>query len=839
MHQRVRALLAVLLTLTITLAIGLNEESFQAQEASTFFYVAPNGNDENPGTIDAPFQTIQKARDVVRSVTGNVTVYLRAGTYQPATPITLTSSDSGKSGTVTYQAYQQETVVVRGSRTITNFTATGNGVYSASLPSNEVGQVGVEAVYIDGSRLEPARFPNYIQPSFNATDPWAGNFSFVANQAASKNSITYSSGLDPSSWTNPTTGRVNIFTATNYTNEIVNIASVDLANRRINLATNTYYDIVPGNRFFVSHIKEELDAPGEWFYSSAEQKLNIIPPAGVDMATARVTVPVLRTIFQLQDVHQVALANIRVEETNEAGIVIDSGSQITLADLTIQNVLSDGVRLNGAISDIVIDNNFIQKTGQNGILVAPNETYRKTLTSQNIVIRQNTIREAGVVIKTGYGIRLDKTVGVEIRNNTISSLPRGGIFIIGNDNVVDKNVVRDTNRETEDSAAIVLLGRSWLYRGNTITNNFIADTGGYGLDSNGWVYKYFTWGVYLDDFMSGTVVTNNIISRSIRGAFQLHGGRDTRIINNVFAQNLGTANGYLQGIDAADGYYATMWQEMQNMESNGFDRTKYFDRYPELTTVRQSFSNSDAFANNTLTKNIYYFPDRPNTHQYWVRYFIGTEGSSTNQNLIWNGNQPIYVTHPESPGGQLTWEEWLVSGNDTTSLIADPLFVDPLTDNYQLPKTSPAFQIGFSPFMNSNWNPGDDNQSQDSRLFNDNEEDNEPDPPGSDTGQPETPPAEDSVPPSSPSDTTTGQTPSSGNKQSGNIASPTPDTLPTVVNSNVSPTTLPALIEAVGLERASVIIISLFVMVLMLATVIVMLVHWLGSYRLKRSLRAG
>ena len=49
------------------------------------YYVAPTGSDANPGTESAPFQTITKARDVVRTIaanmTGDIYVDLRGGTY--------------------------------------------------------------------------------------------------------------------------------------------------------------------------------------------------------------------------------------------------------------------------------------------------------------------------------------------------------------------------------------------------------------------------------------------------------------------------------------------------------------------------------------------------------------------------------------------------------------------------------------------------------------------------------------------------------------------------------------------------------------------------------------
>ena len=46
------------------------------------YYVAPYGDDDNPGTIDAPFATVQRAHDNGELQPGDV-IYLRGGTYYP------------------------------------------------------------------------------------------------------------------------------------------------------------------------------------------------------------------------------------------------------------------------------------------------------------------------------------------------------------------------------------------------------------------------------------------------------------------------------------------------------------------------------------------------------------------------------------------------------------------------------------------------------------------------------------------------------------------------------------------------------------------------------------
>ena len=82
-------------------------------------YVAPNGHDDNPGTKDQPFATINHARDTVRQIKKTVkepvTVYIRGGTYYLDEPLVFTSEDSGnKQAPVDYKAVDGETVVLGG-----------------------------------------------------------------------------------------------------------------------------------------------------------------------------------------------------------------------------------------------------------------------------------------------------------------------------------------------------------------------------------------------------------------------------------------------------------------------------------------------------------------------------------------------------------------------------------------------------------------------------------------------------------------------------------------------------------------------------------------------------
>ncbi len=72
------------------------------------YFVAPNGDDANPGSQEKPWRTIQKAADTL--VAGE-TVLIRGGVY----PEQITPRNSGDSNNeITYTAYPGETVIIDG-----------------------------------------------------------------------------------------------------------------------------------------------------------------------------------------------------------------------------------------------------------------------------------------------------------------------------------------------------------------------------------------------------------------------------------------------------------------------------------------------------------------------------------------------------------------------------------------------------------------------------------------------------------------------------------------------------------------------------------------------------
>jgi len=130
-------IMALLFTVSVLSAGLLFINTVNAAEPITY-YVSPTGSDSNTGTIDAPFKTIAKARDVVRTVNGNmksdIYVYLRGGTYNITETITFGPQDSGTNGyRIYYMAYPGETPVLSGATKVTGWTRHNGNIYKAKL----------------------------------------------------------------------------------------------------------------------------------------------------------------------------------------------------------------------------------------------------------------------------------------------------------------------------------------------------------------------------------------------------------------------------------------------------------------------------------------------------------------------------------------------------------------------------------------------------------------------------------------------------------------------------------------------------------------------------------
>jgi hypothetical protein len=152
--------------------------TIDATSLPTGFYVATNGNDNNPGTLSEPFQTLARAQKAMKASSSIKTTYVRAGTYTPASgkgcnfgagaSIYLSSSDNGETWSY-YPPDGYNSAIINGQSSVGNSGGDGgNGTgcaFSASTVSN-ITIVGLQ-------------FENYLYSAFSVDI--GNNIKFIDN----------------------------------------------------------------------------------------------------------------------------------------------------------------------------------------------------------------------------------------------------------------------------------------------------------------------------------------------------------------------------------------------------------------------------------------------------------------------------------------------------------------------------------------------------------------------------------------------------------------------------------------------------------------------------------
>ena len=278
-------------------------------QAQACYYVSPAGSDSNDGSVAAPFQTITKARDVVRTVnsnmTGDIYVYLRGGDHRITSPITFEVKDSGTSNhRIYYQGYPGETPVINGATKVTGWTASSGGVYKATLDR----KTKLRNLYVNDQRV------NMTSKNVTAAGS-TGTYSVTSGQAAwawasgsGFDGVTYSANDVPAITTNK--DDLEIVNRTTWNENLVCTRDVVTSgNNRALMLQQPYGAIaqLPGwNANFVAsgshtifNVFAWLTSPGTFYFDKSTGTLYYYPRSGEDMSTADVEAPVAEELIDI------------------------------------------------------------------------------------------------------------------------------------------------------------------------------------------------------------------------------------------------------------------------------------------------------------------------------------------------------------------------------------------------------------------------------------------------------------------------------------------------------------------------------------------------------------
>jgi parallel beta-helix repeat protein len=418
--------------------------------------------------------------------------------------------------------------------------------------------------------------------------------------------------------------------------------------------------LAAGDRYCVENVYEELDSPGEWYLNKQTGVLTCLPKTRFTFKT-EVVAPTLGRLFDIRG---------RSEKEPVSNLHL-SGLSFRCTDWELGDgcsgygMGSDGVVYFGNAINCAVENCDFRNIGKNAVCIAGGRGNRVEgcdisysggggvliLESPGNTVTDNHIHHCGEGYKHNGGVVLQGALasGNTVSHNAIHDMPRYGISLKnpGSTNVVEYNRVQNTSLETHDTGAIeVTQGDRNFRSGSIIRGNLVADSIGYSTTSD--KPCFMSWGIYLDSFAGGYEVTGNITFRNTHGGIMLQGGKDNRVTNNIFVDS----------------------REMQGLIPN--------------------FSNNSR--GEVLERNIFYWTSS-NAVLFATGKQLTPEIIRVDSNLFYQ----VGTTVPRMGwGGWNSFADWQAHGFDTHSVFADPLFVDPATDNYALRPSSPAFKLGFA-----------------------------------------------------------------------------------------------------------------------------------------------
>lgn len=650
-----------------------------AGEAS--FYVAPQGDDTNPGTQARPFATLEAAREAVRKLArqtapppGEITVYVRGGDYARTNTFELGAADSGTPKTpITWRAVAGETPRLLGGRSLAGFQPVTDATVLARLDEKartRVRQLDLRAggladfgemksrgfsrvttpahceLFIGGKPMVLARWPNEGQweqiagfPEDKAQpDGHGGKIGKV------EEGFAYA-GERPRRWRDTSELWVHGYWSWDWANSFEKVASLDLDRHFLKTAPpHGLYGFRKGQRIYFLNVLEELDQPGEWFLDRKSGMLYVWPPQDHPELSSALISLLAQPLIKLQGASHLRIKGLTIEAARGNGVEIHGGASNLIAGCTLRNLGNYGVIIEGGSGHGVMSCDIFD-TGDGGVSL--NGGDRQTLAPGGHFVENCHFARQGRWSKCYVPAVLMSGVGLRVAHNLIHDHPHCAILFTGNEHLIEYNEIHHIALETGDVGAIYT-GRDYTFRGNRIWHNFIHETGGVGMGS---------MGIYMDDCVSGTEVYGNVFYKVQRAMF-IGGGRDHRVENNIFVDCDPAVQMDGRGLDKSPVWYQMVYDFMKGQLAK-VPAELYRSRYPAIKELD--------------------------------RYYAGTNGVPPEGNV---------AAHNLCVG---KWLEigWHARTNllatEQNILLRDPKFVAPEKLDFRLRQDSPAWQAGFKP----------------------------------------------------------------------------------------------------------------------------------------------
>ena len=525
--------------------------AFPAFAAENELYVSREGSDEASGTIDAPLATIAAAKEKAKSLSGDVTVVFREGSYTFDGTVDFTAEDKEN---VTYKAYDGEKVVFTAGTPYTGFEeCTVNGV--KAFKKNVGTDADIRTLFNEETTLKITRWPEsgYLYPAgiendYCQSDPEdiKNNEIFLAYTAMTVDPADMPEMKNPDS--------VVVRMLHWWKDELLPVKSYDAKTGLMEFTKSTSMSIRENDRFFLENVFEALNEVHEWYFDKADGTLYYIPEEGEEPETLTLWGGSLETLIRVSGVDGISFENIVFrgngytvtegrDQSSQAAfdakpcLSYDSAHDFTVKNCEFCDLASCAVFIGTAVTDAAVENCVFENVGAQAVFIhGGNVEVDSPDVTKNITVNNNIISGYGRVFYNAVGVLVIHANSVNVTHNEIhdgyyTAISVGwswgyGYSVTYNNQICDNLIYNIGQGWLSDMGGIYTLG---IQNGTVLSGNVIhnvaadPDEGGYG-----------GWGIYLDEGSSEILVEKNLVFACGSDSYTLHYGKDNTVTNNIF-----------------------------------------------------------------------------------------------------------------------------------------------------------------------------------------------------------------------------------------------------------------------------------------------------------------
>lgn len=543
--------ISILLVIIMIFSVSMPCMAENISENVTTIYVSESGNDSADGTISAPLATISGAKEKAKSISGDVEVLFRAGTYTIADTVSFTADDKAN---VTYKAYDGEKVVFTSGIPYTDFEeCTVNGV--RAFRKNVGKGEEISALFNGETTLNRTRYPEkgYLYPAKiddkSCLNPGAAETD--GGIFCSYNAM-FANPDDLPDMKNPDSVVCRILHW--WKDELLPVKSYDDNTGYMEFTKGSSMAIRMGDRYFLENVFEALNEPKEWYFDKSDGMLYYIPEENENAEDVTLWGGKLETLIKVDGVDGISFENIifrgngfvvsPTQDCSQAAydakscISYENASDFSIKNCEFRDLASCAVFMGAAVTDSAVDSCLFENIGAQAVYIKGNNVpVDDSAVTKNITVTNNIVSGYGKIYYNAVAILVIHANSVDITHNEIhdgyyTAISVGWVWgyaytVTYNNKICDNLIYNIGQGWLSDMGGIYTLGNQpgTVISGNVIHNVAAdPDEGGYG-----------GWGIYLDEGSAYILVEKNLSYCCGNDAYHLHYGSYNTVRNNIFA----------------------------------------------------------------------------------------------------------------------------------------------------------------------------------------------------------------------------------------------------------------------------------------------------------------